>query len=121
MDLARRIVDELRPDERLSVMIDAYREGGGVSGTVTCSSPPADRNPELVLRDAINNEVEITKHAEHCLVFDRPIPADGLTFQVLVDWIMSTLRGPLLTWDDAPERCTDLRQRCSTFFDVSRR
>ena len=42
--------------------------------------------PNLVLRDAINNEVEITKHAEHCLVFDRPLPADGLTFQVLVEW-----------------------------------
>ena len=32
--------------------------------------------PEIVLRDAINNDVEIVKNAEYCLVFDRPIPPD---------------------------------------------
>jgi AbiJ-like protein len=30
--------------------------------------------PELVMRDAINNDVEITKHADKVLVFDQPIP-----------------------------------------------
>lgn len=30
--------------------------------------------PELVIRDAINNDVEITKHADMVLVFDKEIP-----------------------------------------------
>jgi len=87
VDLARRIVDEVRPDERLSAVVDAYLEGGGVSGAIKNLIFAANGpKPELVLRDAINNEVEITKNAEHCLVFDRPVPADGLTFQALVAW-----------------------------------
>lgn len=34
--------------------------------------------PELVFRDAVNNDVEITKHANKVLVYDRPLPSSGL-------------------------------------------
>lgn len=42
--------------------------------------------PEIVLRDAINNDVEIVKNAEYCLIFDRPIPPTGLRWSDLIAW-----------------------------------
>jgi hypothetical protein len=44
------------------------------------------KKPEIVLRDALNNAIEITKGAETCLVYDRPLPEEGLTWAALVDW-----------------------------------
>ncbi|MFH8485318.1 hypothetical protein [Streptomyces longisporoflavus] len=47
----------------------------------------ADRvKPQIVLRDAVNNEVEIVRHAEACLVFTDPLPPQGLTWRQLVAW-----------------------------------
>ncbi|MGX6569760.1 AbiJ-related protein [Cupriavidus necator] len=43
--------------------------------------------PELVFRDAVNNDVEIIKHADKVLVFDRPLPNSGLLlWKDLRDW-----------------------------------
>jgi hypothetical protein len=42
--------------------------------------------PRIVLRDAINNVVEIVKNAEYCLIYDRPLRAEGLTWGELTDW-----------------------------------
>lgn len=42
--------------------------------------------PELVLRDAISNDIEITKNAEFCLVYLRPLTDEGLSWQTLIDW-----------------------------------
>lgn len=43
--------------------------------------------PELVFRDAINNDVEIVRHADKVLVFDRPLPSSGqLLWKDLRDW-----------------------------------
>ncbi len=42
--------------------------------------------PRIVLRDAVNNVIEIVENAEHCLVYDRPLGPDGLTWQALVAW-----------------------------------
>lgn len=43
--------------------------------------------PELVFRDAINNDVEITRNAEHVLVYDLPMPANGaLEWKHLREW-----------------------------------
>jgi len=43
--------------------------------------------PELVIRDAVNNDVEIVKHADKVLVFDRPLPSSGqLLWKDLRDW-----------------------------------
>jgi len=52
-----------------------YRTPGAVVRKwCTCANGPKS-NP--VLRDAINNQIEITKNAQYCLVFDRQVPADG--------------------------------------------
>lgn len=43
--------------------------------------------PELVFRDAVNNDVDIVKHADKVLVFDRPLPSSGLLlWKDLRDW-----------------------------------
>ena len=43
--------------------------------------------PQLVFRDAVNNDVEIVKNADKVLVFDRPLPSSGmLVWQDLQDW-----------------------------------
>jgi very-short-patch-repair endonuclease len=42
--------------------------------------------PEIVISDAINNTIEIIRHAGHVLVYDRPIQTEGLTWSQLVDW-----------------------------------
>jgi len=42
--------------------------------------------PELGFADAVNNDIVILKHAEHCLIYDEPISDDGLQWMKLVDW-----------------------------------
>lgn len=43
--------------------------------------------PQLVFRDAVNNDVEIVKNADNVLIFDRPLPSSGmLLWQDLQDW-----------------------------------
>ncbi|MET7903861.1 hypothetical protein ABZS86_21410 [Streptomyces sp. NPDC005355] len=42
--------------------------------------------PQLVLRDAVNNDVEIVRHADTCLVFTDPLPPHGLTWRQMIAW-----------------------------------
>jgi hypothetical protein len=46
--------------------------------------------PDIVLRDAIDNIVEVTRNAEYCLFYDRPLDATGLTWGQLCDWWRAT-------------------------------
>ncbi|MGY1885154.1 hypothetical protein ACI799_07625 [Blastococcus sp. SYSU DS0753] len=92
VDLGQRVVE--RPDvlrtlaDDLSALVAAYRRSsGGVSGAVKNLIFAANGpKPELVLRDAVSNDVEITRNAEFCLIYGRPIGAAGLSFQALIDW-----------------------------------
>lgn len=42
--------------------------------------------PELGFADAINNDIVILSGHDSCLVYDRPLRADGLLWSELVDW-----------------------------------
>ena len=42
--------------------------------------------PRIVLRDAINNDLEIVENAQYCLVYDRPLADTGLTWRQLTAW-----------------------------------
>lgn len=44
------------------------------------------QKPRIVLRDAINNVVEVVENAKFCLFYDRPLSEAGLTWAGLVDW-----------------------------------
>lgn len=46
--------------------------------------------PKIVLRDAIDNTIEIVANAEHCLVYDRALPQAGLTWSELTRWWASS-------------------------------
>jgi very-short-patch-repair endonuclease len=89
--LARRIVAELEVSglllDNLTALLNEYDRGGGVGtpakNLIFAANGP---KPELVLRDAVNNDIEIVRNGEFCLIYDQSIPADGLTFSNLIDW-----------------------------------
>jgi hypothetical protein len=89
--LARRIVAELEITDMLladlTALLAEYDRGGGVGtpakNLIFAANGP---KPELVLRDAVNNDIEIVRNGKYCLVYDQPIPADGLTFSNLIEW-----------------------------------
>ncbi len=89
--LARRVVTECEvPDfqiDDLKRLLVTYDAGGGVAGpTKNLIFAASGPKPEIVLRDAVNNDIEIVKNAEYCLVYDEPVPAEGLRFSRLVAW-----------------------------------
>ncbi|WP_306232865.1 hypothetical protein [Agrococcus beijingensis] len=89
--LARRMVVELEVTgtllDDLTALLAEYDRGGGVGtpakNLIFAANGP---KPELVLRDAVNNDIEIVRNGQFCLVFDQPIPADGLSYGKLIDW-----------------------------------
>jgi hypothetical protein len=46
--------------------------------------------PDLRFRDAVNNDIEIVTGGDEVLIFDRPIPADGLRWRDLQAWWAET-------------------------------
>lgn len=89
--LARRIVQELDlPDAllvNLKALLTEYDKGGGVESPVKNLIFAANGpKPDLVLRDSVSNQIEIVRNAENCLVFEDPIPADGLKYSDLIAW-----------------------------------
>jgi AbiJ-like protein len=51
----------------------------GVSGAMkNLIFASAGEKPELVFRDAVNNDVEIVRNADKVLIYDRPLPASGM-------------------------------------------
>jgi len=64
-----------------------HRIGSGVRGDmknlIFAANGP---KPRIVLRDAINNVIEITENAEYCLVYDRPLRERGLSWRELTAW-----------------------------------
>ncbi len=61
------------------------REGvaGAAKNLIFAADGP---KPDIVIADAINNDIQIVKNAEYCLVYDAPIPATGLRWLDLVQW-----------------------------------
>ncbi|MFI6401476.1 hypothetical protein [Streptomyces sp. NPDC050548] len=69
-------------DERASV-----RSVRGVDGELkNLIFASTGYKPQIVVRDAINNIIEVTKYAEYCLFYDRPLSQAGLSWGALADW-----------------------------------
>lgn len=63
------------------------RIGSGVRGTMkNLIFAAVGPKPEIVLDDAVNNDLRIVKHEQGCLVYDRPLAAHGLTWAELTAW-----------------------------------
>lgn len=60
---------------------------GGVSGELKNLIFAADGpKPEIVLQDALNNDIRVVKNEQHCLVYDQPLTPAGLTWRELSRW-----------------------------------
>lgn len=67
--------------------VDAYQRGAGVANpTKNLIFAANGPKPEIVLRDAVSNDIEIAANAQYCLVYDQPVPPEGLRFARLVEW-----------------------------------
>jgi hypothetical protein len=88
-EMARR-VDEEFGDERLRAAL-ARMGPHGVEGElrnlIFAANGP---KPRIVLRDAINNIIDIVENAEYCLVYDRPLATAGLSWRELTAWWAET-------------------------------
>lgn len=95
--LAARIDEILKPDgysvQRSGFIsghpvFEVIRRQSGVSGTPkNLIFASTGYKPEIVLTDFVNNDVQITKHGELCLIYDRPISSSaGLSWLDLVEW-----------------------------------
>lgn len=88
VELARRI-DEEYDDADVRALLGRLSSGvdGELKNLIFAADGP---KPRIVLRDAINNVIEIVENAEHCLVYDRPLSPQGLRWADLIDWWMQT-------------------------------
>jgi hypothetical protein len=62
---------------------------GELKNIIFASTGP---KPRIVLRDAINNVVEVTENGQYCLFYDRPLTVAGLTWAELASWWRVTNR-----------------------------
>jgi hypothetical protein len=89
VELGERIA-ELYGGQRLAQVlagVGPYGVDGDLKQLIFAANGP---KPRIVLRDAINNVIEIVKNAEYCLVYDRPLGAGGLNWGELTAWWASS-------------------------------
>jgi hypothetical protein len=93
--IARKVVEEYGDAtlEQLLAPSTVTGVAGELKNLIFAANGP---KPRIVLRDAINNVIEITENAEFCLVYDRPLTEAGLSWRDLTAWWTSTrgLKGP---------------------------
>ncbi|MFC0495502.1 hypothetical protein ACFFKE_11410 [Streptomyces mutabilis] len=78
------------------------------------ASRPNGPKPDIVLRDAVSNRLEIVRNAEYCLTYPRPLDAAGLSWEALVNWWQRTHPTGQKDQRLPPRRCVhDLRSRLS--------
>lgn len=58
----------------------------GVYGSIKNIIFAAKYKPEIAFTDALNNDVLITKNQDQCLIYDRAIPQNGVTWGELLSW-----------------------------------
>lgn len=109
--IARRVLREFDDASLASVVAafdasDVTKAHGTLKNLIFAADGP---KPEIVLRDAVNNDIEITANSEYCLVYDRPLDDTGLTWRKLVAWWGEAHPG-----DDERAVALDLHRRLSS-------
>jgi hypothetical protein len=85
VDLGERVA-ELYGDELLAPVLSGigpHGVDGELKQLIFAANGP---KPRIVLRDAINNVIEIVENGQYCLLYDRPLGADGLAWGELTEW-----------------------------------
>jgi len=79
---------ELKPTDQIAglAIYSVVSLNPGVKGNIKNIVFAAKYKPEIVFNDALNNDIRITKNADCCLIYNRPIPADGVKWNDLVEW-----------------------------------
>jgi hypothetical protein len=83
--LAKQVNEDYETPQLAHLLTLAGARGvaGDLKNLIFAANGP---KPRIVLRDAVNNVIEITKNAEYCLVYDRPLPESGLSWRGLTAW-----------------------------------
>lgn len=87
--IAEAVIDQYDDQELAQLLAPTGVRGvdGELKNLIFAATGP---KPRIVLRDAINNIIEIVEHADTCLIFDRALNHPGLTWDELVDWWADT-------------------------------
>lgn len=89
LEIARRVLDE-HPSPALEALV-AGAGLRGVDGQMKNLIFAADgAKPRIVLADAVSNTIDVVEGADRCLVYDRPLPREGLSWGQLVSWWSQT-------------------------------
>ena len=56
---------------------------GNVKNLIFAANGP---KPEIVLIDAVTNDIQIVENEQYCLIYDKPIAERGLLWMDLVEW-----------------------------------
>ena len=68
-------------------VFEGRRTGSGVRGSMkNLIFAAVGPKPEIVIDDAVNNDLRIVKNEQNCLIYDRPLAAQGLTWRDLAAW-----------------------------------
>ncbi len=88
IDMARAVAEDYDDRDLLTLVSPSEIRGvkGDLKNLIFAANGP---KPRIVLRDAINNVIEIVEHADACLVYDRPLQT-GLSWGELVQWWKET-------------------------------
>lgn len=76
-------VKELRSDKKIFEIVSLTQ---GVDQSIKNIIYAAKFKPDIVIDDALANNIHIVKNEEQCLIFDKEIPEKGLFWQDMVDW-----------------------------------
>ena len=90
LDVAARVREEFGDDPDLAAIVSQL-SATGVAGDLKNLIFAADGpKPRIILKDAINNTIEIVENAQFCLVYDRVLSGEGLSWRDLVSWWAAT-------------------------------
>lgn len=84
--LGQRVLERHHWPELWGLLEVLQTQQGGVAGFKNLIFAANGPKPHLVLRDAVSNIIEVTKNAEFCLIYDRPLSGAGLSWADLVAW-----------------------------------
>ncbi|MFJ8613582.1 hypothetical protein ACIRH0_41380 [Streptomyces sp. NPDC093675] len=96
--VARKVLVEYEAPELEQVLASLGMTGvdGEFKNLIFAANGP---KPEIVLRDAVNNRLDIVRNDEYCLTYARPLRAAGLSWAELVSWWQET--NPAVPGDQA--------------------
>ncbi|WP_086709617.1 hypothetical protein [Streptomyces antimycoticus] len=87
--IARKVLAEYEAPELEQVLASLGMTGvdGEFKNLIFAANGP---KPEIVLRDAVNNRLDIVRNAQYCLTYTQPLVAAGLSWAELVSWWQQT-------------------------------